>query len=213
MLGMTQPDPAETPPRAASSEPAAESASSPGPAGAHGPVSPPEPAEAKGSRRPRDLALSLAVLLIPIGLIVGLFQYLGGGQEVVTVDPQPAIAEARDAGLSVAAPRGLSGDWKTTSAVTRRSGDAATLRIGYITPSGGFAQVIQTNGDPESLLRREVGSGKRPTGVARIGGAQWQAYPGRGQERALVLTEPERTILVLGTAPDKELRALAASLR
>ncbi|MGH2598404.1 MAG: DUF4245 domain-containing protein [Dehalococcoidia bacterium] len=193
---MTQSDPAETPPSA-----------SPEPASA------PRPEKSEGPRRPRDLALSLAVLLVPIGLIVALFQFLGGDQEIVTVDPQPAIAQARDAGLSVAAPRGLSDDWKTTSAVIRTFGVATTLRIGYVTPTGGFAQVIQSNADPESLLRRELGGGKRPTGVERIGGAQWQAHPGRGQERALVLTEPERTILVLGKASAKELRALAASLR
>lgn len=172
----------------------------------------PEPAETKGSRRPRDMLLSMAVLLVPIGAILLLFQFLGGDQEVVTTDPGPAISEARQAGLAVAAPRGLSDEWKPTSAVVRRDGDATTLRIGYVTPSGGFAQVIETDAEPETALRQELDGGGRPTGVERIGEARWQAYPGRGEERALVLMEPGRTILVIGNASAEELRTLAASL-
>jgi len=159
------------------------------------------------------MAISLAVLLLPILLIVLLFQYLGRDTEVVVVDPGPSIAEAERAGLPVATPEELSDDWKPTSAVVRRDDGAITLRIGYVTPSGGFAQVVQSDADAEPLLRRELGEGKRPIGTERIRGQAWQRYPGRKGEAALVLLEPNRTILVLGSAPIEELRALARALR
>lgn len=156
--------------------------------------------------------LSLAVLLVPIVAIVALFQVIGGDREVTVVDPAPSIAEARRAGLPVLSPRGLPGDWKPTSAVVRTAGGSTTLRIGYVSPSGGFVQLVQSDADAAVLLRRELGDG-RPTGTEQIRGTPWHAYPGRAGERALVRTEPTRTVLVLGTAPAAELRTLAASLR
>lgn len=156
--------------------------------------------------------MSLAVLLVPILLVVVLFQYLGSDDEVTVVDPDPAVTQARRAGLDVASPDGLPDGWRPTSAVVRADADAVTLRLGYVTPSGGFLQLVASNQDAAPLLRREVGTA-RPDGVQRIDGATWQTYPGRGQERALVLLEPERTLLVLGQAPLPELRAFAGSLR
>ncbi|MGH3646057.1 MAG: DUF4245 domain-containing protein [Micromonosporaceae bacterium] len=173
----------------------------------------PSPIQTTGGRRPRDLVLSLAVLLVPIGLVLLLFQYIGGDREVTVVDPAPAIAEARAAGLPVAEPGKLPDGWKPTSAVTRIKDGTVTLRIGYVSPSGGFVQLVESNADAAELLRDELGGGGRPDGVAELGGRSWQTYPGRESERALVLTEPERTVIVLGRAPDEELRELAAALR
>ncbi len=154
----------------------------------------------------------MAVLLVPIALIVLLFRFIGGDREVTVVDPGPPIAEAQRAGLAVLKPRGLSDEWKPTSAITHTEDGSVTLRIGYVTPSGGFAQLVETNADAEAVMRKELGGGPRPDGTVRIGDARWQTYPARGNERALVLLEPERTILVVGKAPDRELRDLANSL-
>jgi hypothetical protein len=169
-------------------------------------------AQTTSGRRPRDMLLSMLVLLVPIVLIIGLFQFLGGDREVTVVDPAPAVAEARQAGLAVAAPRGLPSGWRPTSAVTRKIGDSVTLRIGYVSPSGGFVQLIESNADAEFVLRGELTADARPDGTKRIKGRSWQSYPGRGKERALVLLEPKRTIVVLGKAPAEELAALASSL-
>lgn len=163
-------------------------------------------------RRPRDLALSLAVLLVPILLVVLLFQYIGADDEVTVVDPGPAIAQADEAGLDVVAPGDLPAGWRPVSAVAREDAGGVTLRLGYITGSGGFLQLVQSNIDAGQLLRREVGS-SRPDGTRTIGGTPWQVYPGRKGEQALVRIDKERTVLVLGTAPASEMRALAGSLR
>lgn len=176
-------------------------------------VTTPSPVQTSHGRRPRDLMFSLAVLLVPIGLVLLFFQFVGGDREVTVVDPGPAIAEARAAGLSVAAPQGLADGWKPTSAVTRIKDGTVTLRIGYVSPSGGFVQLVESNADAAELLRDELGGGGRPGRVAELGGRSWQTYPGRESERALVLTEPERTVIVLGRAPESELRELAAALR
>jgi hypothetical protein len=163
-------------------------------------------------RRPRDLALSLAVLLVPILLVVLLFQYIGADDEVTVVDPGPAIAQAAEAGLDVVAPGDLPAGWRPVSAVTREEAGGVTLRLGYITASGGFLQLVQSDIDAEQLLRREV-SGSRPGGTQTVGGAPWQVFPGRSGEHALVRIDKARTVLVLGTAPTSEMRTLAGSLR
>lgn len=158
------------------------------------------------------MAISLLVLLAPILLIVGAYRVLGLDTEVTTVDPTSAFQEARaDARFTVAEPRGLASRWRVTSAVVARDGAALTLRIGYVTPEDGRVQLLESDLPAERLLTDEVGGG-RPSGQVAIGGHAWQRYPGRGGEQALVLMEPDRTIIVVGTASNTELRTLANSL-
>jgi len=163
-------------------------------------------------RRPRDLVLSLAVLLVPILLVVLGFQYLGSDDKATVVNPDAAFSQAREAGLDTVRPGGLPAGWQSVSAVAQEEAGVVTLRVGYITGSGGFLQLVESNRDAEPLLRRELGDG-RPGGSVRIHGVSWQAYPGRDGERALVWLQPRRTVLVLGRAPMDELRAMAGSLR
>lgn len=154
------------------------------------------------------MALSLIVLLIPVAVIVGLFR-LRGGEDVVTVDPAPAIAQAQAANVvPITVPHGLSGQWRTVTAVYA----SGTLRVGYVTPSGGGVQVIESNEPEQSLLDRELGGDQRLLGEVRVGGASWRSLQVRGDERALVLTEPRRTLVVVGHADLAELRTLAAAV-
>lgn len=159
------------------------------------------------------MALSLLVLLAPILLIVGAYRVLGLDTEVTTVDPAPAVRQAQsDARFTVVEPRGLTERWRITSAAVARDGAALTLRIGYVTPEDGRVQLLQSDRPVEGLLADEVGNG-RPTGEVTIGGHTWQRYPGRAKEQALVRMEPDRTIIIVGTTSDTELRTLANSLR
>lgn len=168
---------------------------------------------ARAGRRPRDMALSLLVLLAPILLIVGAYRVLGLDTEVTTIDPVPTIRQAQaDARFTVVEPRGLSTGWRVTSAATARDGAALTLRIGYVTPEDGRVQLLQSDFPVERLLADDVGAGARPAGEVTIANRTWQRYPGRGKEQALVLMEPDRTTIVVGTASDTELRTLVNSL-
>ena len=158
------------------------------------------------------MVISLLVLLIPLALIVGLFR-LRGGEDPVVVDPSGAIAEARAAGaFPVGAPTGLTGEWRAVSALFRREADGAVLRVGYVTPNGGAVQLIESNQPAEALLRRELGDHTRPIGTVEVRGRQWQSHEVRGDERALVLTGADRTLIVIGRAELDELRQLAAAV-
>jgi hypothetical protein len=167
----------------------------------------------KPSRRPRDLALSLLVLLVPIALLIGVYRVVHDGDEPLLTDPAPTLAQARAAGhFPVAAPAGLPDGWRTVSA--RYAGDdgRAVLRLGYLSPSDAGFQVVESDLPPGELLTGELTTAARPKGTARVAGRDWQRYAGRPGERALVLLEPERTLLVVGAGPDGELTELASAL-
>ncbi len=168
------------------------------------------PPPARHGRSARDMVLSLVVLLIPVAIIVA-FVLARGGDDVVVTDPGPAIAEAQAAhAFPVAAPAGLASGWRPVSAQYTTSDN--TLRIGYITPTGGAVQLVESSQPSDSLLIAELGDDVRPTGVVSAGSAQWNAYELHNGQRALVLPGNGRTLIILGNAEASELQQLAAAV-
>ncbi|WP_091248584.1 DUF4245 domain-containing protein [Micromonospora matsumotoense] len=170
--------------------------------------------KSRSERSPKDMALSLLVLLVPIALLLAFYRGFLGGEQPTTVDAAPAYEQARAANVfPVAEPTGLGSGWRTVSASFRTVDDGANLRVGYLTPEGRGAQLVQSNVPPERLLPAELTAEGQPQGPADLGGANWQRYTGRGNEQALVLLTPNRTVIVVGDARDNELRELAGALR
>jgi len=165
-------------------------------------------------RSPRDMTLSLAVLLVPIALLLIFYRVVLSGDAPVTVDATSTIQEAQQAALfTVAVPRGLGDDWHTASATFRRESGGATLRIGYVDPGKDPLQLVESSVPPDTLLPGELGSGGKALGNYRTPAGVWRVYDGRPGETALVLAEPARTIVVVGKADLTNLQALASSLR
>jgi hypothetical protein len=169
---------------------------------------------ARLSRRPRDMILSVGLLLIVVFSLFGLYRCLGG-DDTTAVDPRPAYAEARDAGaFPVLEPTGLADGWESVSAAYQPQSGGAVLRVGWRTPADGTMQLVESNVAPDILLTRELGADARPTGdVADINDRQWQVYEARDGDRALVAQEAQRTIIVIGSASEDELRQFAAALK
>lgn len=179
------------------------------------PADPTTPAQARPapSRRPRDLALSLVVLLLPIAVLLGIYRLVHQGDEPLLIDAAPVVEQARSAGdFPVAAPTGLADGWRTVSARYVGGAGEAVLRIGYLAPSGAGVQLVESDRPAEELLAEELTSAARPRGTRPIAGRDWQRYAGRPGEIALVLLEPERTLLVVGTGAEDELAELVAAL-
>ncbi|SCF36597.1 Protein of unknown function (DUF4245) [Micromonospora viridifaciens] len=159
------------------------------------------------------MALSLLVLLVPIALLVAFYRGFLGGEQPTIVDPTPAVEQARAEGaFPVSRPEGLGSDWRTVSARYRAEQGGVTLRIGYLTPEGRGAQLVESNVPADKLLPAEL-SGGQPQGPADLPGGSWQRYTARSNEQALVLLEPNRTVIVIGDAKENELRELATALR
>jgi hypothetical protein len=172
------------------------------------------PEAVRSERSPRDLAISLLVLLVPILLFLVFYRVVLGGDQPVRVDPAPAIAEARAAdAFPVSEPAGLRTSWRPVNATVQTADGFRTLRIGYVSPEGSGVQLVQSNMPAERLLPAELTSNAQAQGVTKVAGRDWQRYSARAGERALVLLQPGRTVIVVGDAAEDELRDLAGALR
>jgi hypothetical protein len=159
------------------------------------------------------MALSLVVLLVPIALLLGFYRLVLDGDEPITVDPRPAVAEARAAALfPVAEPTGLGAQWRVSTATFRRLDDGATLRIGYVGPDNEPVQLVQSSVPLQKLVTAELGGEAGPAGTVRVGARTWQRYTARPGETALVLLEKGRTIIAVGATEQRRLETLAAAL-
>jgi hypothetical protein len=164
-------------------------------------------------RSPRDMALSMAVLLVPIALLLIFYRVVLSGDAPITVDPSSALQEARQAAVfTVAEPKGLSDKWHVSSARFQRQTAGATLRIGYVDPDKDGVQLVESNVPGATLLPGELGSDAKALGNFRTAAGVWQVYDARPGEKALVLAEPTRTIVVVGKTGLDNLETLASSL-
>lgn len=162
-----------------------------------------------------DMVLSLAVLLAIIAVVL-LVQQRGGGRAITVIDPSSAYAGARNvAAYPVRTPQGLPAQWRPTSARSDRPETGRlTLRVGFVTPEGEYAQLVESDLPAGQLLAAELSAGVRPSGSTLVGGQAWQQFPAPRQgDRAIARTDGGVTYLVSGSAGLDELRVLAGSLR
>jgi hypothetical protein len=183
----------------------------------NGGVSSPEtPALGKrAERRPRDMALSLGILIVPIVLVMLFWNVVLDGSEPGDFDAGPAIESARRAELfDISEPRDLGDDWHVQSATFKRDGSetTATLRVGYAAPSSEPLQLIESNVATATLIPAELGADPQATGTHEAGGRRWQQYSARDGETALVVLEEKRTLIVIGQAGPDELKEFVAKL-
>jgi hypothetical protein len=182
------------------------------PAASPAPVSPAPRLSAREGRRPRDMIISLVVLLVPIALILIFYRVVLDGDRPFAKDPTAAI-EMAGREFPVAQTSGLGKDWHITSANFQRQDGGGTLRIGYVDPDDRPLLMIQSNIDAATLVPAEVGAEGKRTGVYRAGDRTWLQYSGRPGQTALIATEQQRTIVIIGESPGLgNVEKLAASL-
>jgi len=140
------------------------------------------------------MALSMLVLLVPIFILLVAYRYVGGEKPVVA-DPSSAYADARAARAFPVAEAPPPTGWEVASAAFRLDG-GGVLRIGLRGPDGEAVQVIESGADV-GFVPSELGN-TRPAGVTVIGGRNWVRQVTARGEPALVLSQPDRTIIVLG---------------
>jgi YD repeat-containing protein len=161
---------------------------------------------AKRIRRPRDMVLSLAVLLVPILLLVLAGRFLYGDSTTATVDPQLALQGATRASMQPIPPGTAPADWKIVSA---RFSDGV-LRIGYIDRSDRGVQLVQSRS--ADMVATELGWDARRVGEVSAAGQTWSQWAGRDGITALIRTEGPTTILLVGSVGVDELTRLATTV-
>jgi hypothetical protein len=163
------------------------------------------------NRAPRGV-VALAVVFAAGFLMIGIYR-LWGGRQVAAVDTRPAYQAAQLAGaFPVASPKQLPTGWRALSSDFSTTSNGGILRIRLRAPSGGAVRLIESAYPVATLLATEVAGPPRGQGEITIAGKPWQRYAGSGGVRTLALIETGRTVLIVGTARDRELRDLAGSL-
>ena len=172
-----------------------------------------EPARGTG-RSPKDMVMSLAILIIPIALLLTFYRVVLSGDAPVVIDPAPTIQQAQQANaFPVLVPQGLSDEWHPSSATWTRRPEGATLRIGYVDPDDDPIQLIESSVPPATLLPAELTKDARQRSVFRAPNGVWRLYDGRPGEQALVLSDGLRTVIVIGNTEVQNLETMAGSLR
>ncbi|WP_338118384.1 DUF4245 domain-containing protein [Streptomyces coryli] len=166
----------------------------------------------------RNLLLSLAVsCLVAFGfylLLVPKGDGRSAGDAVATQSYSQELGQARRVSpYAVAAPEGLSRDWRATSVTFRKQGDfGTTWHLGFLTPDEEYVGVEQASEKPVPFIE-DVTHGARETDRAaeRLGEREWKVYDGPERD-GLVSQEDGVTTVVTGTAPMRDLKTMAAAI-
>lgn len=165
-----------------------------------------------GKKTVGSLVLSLGVCVLAAGVIYLFVPHDDSGQpQVKRVDYKVELSTARRAApYPVAAPTGLSHDWKPTS--VRYQGTANDAwHLGFLDPEGQYVAVEQATGRSKGFIN-EASQGASATGrTQRIGDETWERYKGE-KYNALVLKQQGSTTLVTGTADFGQLTKMAEAL-
>ncbi|OBF30147.1 DUF4245 domain-containing protein [Mycobacterium sp. ACS4331] len=203
-------EPSDHPPVAASSE---------GPA--------PKPAKPRVLQDGRDMFWSIAPLIaacIVLAGLVGMCSFQPNGPKAGQVPSYDAVgalgSDAETLGFPIRLPA-VPDDWQANSG--RRDGldgartDPATGQptralvstVGYITGSGMYLSLTQSNADEDKLVR-SIHPDVAPTGVEDVDGVRWVVYDGGERDEPVWTTRiGETQLAITGAGSTDEFRTLA----
>jgi len=166
-------------------------------------------------RTPANLWRALIPLVVVVGLLV-LFERAGQPHSdgVHVIDPSGAVAAARQqAGFDIEVPNGLPATWRPTSTeyTPADAASAPSLRIGYVTPAGKYAEFLESD-DAADAVAAQYGP-LSSDGSAMVGSVSWAKFTTSDGKTLLRHTTGKVTVLVTGNAGLAELSQLAGSLR
>lgn len=156
----------------------------------------PKPAKPRLLQDGRDMFWSIAPLVLACIVLAGLAgtcSFSPGGMSAGPVPSYDAVAalnaDAQTLGFPVRLPQ-LPEGWQPNSGSrgsitdgrTDPSGQrlrAVTSRVGYITPTGMYVSLTQSNAE-ETALVAAIHPGLHPTGTQDVDGTRWVVYEGDG---------------------------------
>ena len=168
----------------------------------------------RGRASAGDMVRSLAVVVAVVAVIL-LLNARDQRATVREIDFTGPLMQARNtASYDVLGPVGLSDQWRATSVRHPSEDGGVTWHVGFVTPSGAYAGLEQSDGPPADEFVDRFAEGSRATDEVRIGDRTWRRREGGEPEpRAFVVRTDTSTIVVAGTAEWAELEELARALR
>jgi hypothetical protein len=167
--------------------------------------------------RPALIRSVLICLLLSVAAIVVVPMDQASAPTTISYHADLAVM-TRTAPYQVVAPAGLPASWSPVNSGVAVGGangaGTVTWRLGYVTPSGTFAALEETNAAAAPFIRRMTNSGT-PQAPVQAGNRTWAASENSERvQRSLALTTPAGvTLVITGNAAWSQLRTLAASLK
>jgi hypothetical protein len=173
--------------------------------------------------RPRDMVISLGVILVPVVLISWFFTRTPPDAPVRTVDWQQVLTSSRQvAPFPLLGPVGLpttwvatKAEWATTGqpAVNREPAPGNTWQLGMLTPDKVYVSLTQRDAAGPALVA-QVSRNGRADGSSSIGGASWTRWVSSDDRtRTISRIDGAVTIVVSGDLSYDGLDAFASTLR
>lgn len=165
------------------------------------------------------MILTLVVMFIAVGLTIGftgLCSFNPGKPENGPVHEVDAASfvnmEARRVDYPVRLPK-VPEDWVSNSTRAGMAAGKQTTIIGYVTASGAFIQVTQT--DAEASQLPDDGKNRRRDGATDVEGTTWTQYvPAEDNVRRVWVGDlGDSRAIIEGTANDEEFTQLASALQ
>lgn len=176
------------------------------------------------SKKPRilednkDMVWSLVPLVLFCIIIAGIASQCtfspGGPTQgpIPSVDVDAALNyDAKELGFPIRNP-GVPDGWTPNSGSRKiisgdGGGDSST--VGFITTSGRYIQLTQSNAEEFPLVSHVAGGQRFATGVETVGADTWNVFGGEGVESIWVTDVGDVRLLLTGAATPEEFRILA----
>lgn len=191
------------------------------------------PAKSRLLQDGRDMFWSLAPLLIGcvvLAGLVGMCSFQPGGSSKGTIPSYDAAAalraDAQTLGFPIRSPE-LPGGWQANSGgrgsiqngrtVNGKPTNATTSNVGYISPTGMYLSLTQSNADEDKLVG-SIHPSAYPTGTVDVAGTSWVIYRGAGQSGAdaepvwttrITVASGVTQIAITGAGSPEQFRTLA----
>ncbi|MCD5352248.1 DUF4245 domain-containing protein [Kineosporia mesophila] len=166
------------------------------------------------STRPRDMIISMAVI---VGIVLVLLLLVPRPNQIPTRDinvASAALGAQPSVGFTPVQPDVPQG-WTPRAAglETGTTNNIATWQLTYTTPSGTYAGVQQAQNVTEAWESRQVTDGKE-TGTETIGGVEWvvRSRTDRGTISLVHRGDDDITTIVTGTAAELEMDQFATAV-
>ena len=164
-----------------------------------------------------NMIRSLLPLVVICLLVVGFSGWLRTGDPVREIDPTSTVRLAADrAAYPLPVPTDLPEGYRPTSARTDAGGAAdgapVTLEIGYVTPTVEYAGFVVSD-DARARPLRTILDDAQERGSIDIAGRRWTRSTTARGETALSRADGGVTVVVTGSASDRELQTVAAAVR
>ncbi|MFD3356298.1 DUF4245 domain-containing protein [Streptomyces fradiae] len=165
----------------------------------------------RGKQTVRGMFQSMAVICAAAGVIYLFVPHDDTADPLQPVDYGVELVTARRAApYPVAAPEGLTGEWRPTSVSYSRK-DENAWHLGFLTPEREYAAVEQSTGAPVEYVVKVTHDARDTGKTQQVAGRAWERWEGPKYD-ALVLREEGVTTVVTGTASFERLGEMAAAL-